>query len=61
MYDATNCIVIGAHETIYQFWTRDGQRKITEHWFGSDRDAIEWFSQNYPNEYRVGVEMRVLD
>lgn len=52
-------IIIGPFTWPYEFWTRDGKTKITDRrLFESDEQAEAWFKENYPIEYKRGVEMR---
>ena len=61
MIEETDCRIIGAHTWPYEFWTKDGKRKIAARLFETDSDAIAWFQINYPSEFRTGAEMRRFD
>lgn len=53
-------IVIGGDgPTRYQFW-RNGH-KLAETDAENDDDAIFWFKTRYPNQYKLGAEMRAFD
>lgn len=55
-------VIIGAFTWPYQFWTRDGKRQIgREMLFESDDEAESWFKEHYPEEYKIGVEMRKFE
>lgn len=52
-------IIIGAFTWPYEFWTRDGKRQICQRrLFESDDEAEQWFKEHYPDDYKIGVEMR---
>jgi len=36
-------------------------RKVADRFFANDKQAVEWFMENYLNEYKHGVEMRCFD
>lgn len=68
--ESVNGIVIGAMLVPYEFWideprreyvTRNGKRRVARGGFENDQQAVEWFKENYPDEYKQGVEMRVWD
>jgi len=65
--DDVNGIVIGEQAHPYHFYTLPNQDPngvvsfITKRWFEYDSEAIEWFKENYPKEYKLGAEMRVYD
>jgi len=72
MVESVNGIVIGQMLVPYEFWideprpeyqNRRGvpKRRVAKNSFENDEQAIEWLKENYPNEYKHGVEMRVWD
>lgn len=69
-----NGIIIGDVTFPYEFWIYEKlhpslpehkefyvNRKIARMSFCNDEEAVTWFKENYPNEYKYGVEMRVFD
>ena len=70
MVEDVNGIVIGDFLVPYEFWIdeprpgyqhRHGKRCVAKKWFENDEQAVEWFKENYPDEYKHGAEMRVWD
>lgn len=69
--EEVNGTVVGPFYKQFEFWviepdpskqTRDGKRRIAKHHCETDEQAIVWFREHYPNEYKAGgVEMRVWD
>jgi hypothetical protein len=67
--DDVRGIIIGGFTFPYEFWTEkkpwgcgiDIPIKIDKRHFSNDEDAIEWFKEKYPEEFKAGVEMRVFD
>lgn len=64
--DDVNGTVIGGFSHPYEFWIDEPyplccKRKVASNWFEDDEEAIAWFKENYPDEYKRGVEMRVWD
>ncbi len=64
--------IIGDVTFPYQFWITEKlhpslpdrytvTRKVADRFFVNDKQAVEWFKENYPNEYKHGVEMRCFD
>lgn len=52
-------VVIGAVTKPYEFWTRDGRRRIGKRrLFESDAEAEEWIKSHFPTDYAQGLEMR---
>lgn len=72
-HEETNAtIIIGACRSPYEFWvdepreeyqTKRGipKRRLDKQWFENDTQAIEWLKENYPAEFKQGVEMRVFE
>jgi uncharacterized protein YeaO (DUF488 family) len=60
--DVVNGIVIGDVNSPYEFWT-EGKTpaRIASNWFKNDEEAIAWFKENYPREFKQGCEMRVFE
>lgn len=65
-------IVIGELTSPYQFWIDEPRperqhktgvptRLVYKGSFRNDEDAIAWFKENYPDEFKHGVEMRAYD
>jgi len=70
LIDETDGIIIGGDWRPYEFWideprkeyqTRNGKRRVAKGEFDNDEQAIAWFKENYPAEFKQGVEMRVWD
>lgn len=70
MIESVDGIIIGQMLVPYEFWideprleyvTRRGKRRIAKNCFENDEEAVAWFKENYPVEYKRGVEMRVWD
>ncbi len=65
--DDVNGIVIGPQLKPYHFYTLPEQSQdgtialIAKNWFEYDSEAIDWFKENYPAEFKAGAEMRVYD
>ena len=73
--ESVNGIIIGEVTFPYEFWIYEKlhpnlpehkeyyvNRRIAGMSFSSDEDALEWFKQEYPDEYLTGkVEMRCFD
>ena len=70
--ESVNGIIIGGDARPYEFWIDEPRpeyqhkrgipkRRVAAKWFLNDEDAIEWFRENYPSEFKHGVEMRVWD
>lgn len=62
--------IIGRYTYPYEFWInedrweyvdKDGKRRVAKGNFENDTQAIAWFKENYPTEFKKGVEMRVWD
>lgn len=61
-------IIIGEMTWPYEFWTEPGKRTsdplphlIAKRHFENDREAVAWFKEHYPAEYKQGAEMRCFD
>ncbi len=69
--DDVRGIIIGGFTFPYEFWTEKKPLgscgidilsvKIDKRHFLNDEDAVEWFKEKYPEEFKAGVEMRVFD
>lgn len=59
--EEVNGTIIGGYSWPYEFWTRDGKDRIARGHFESDEEAVAWFQEKYPAEFKVGAEMRVFD
>lgn len=70
--ESVNGIIIGDITFPYEFWITEKlhpslpdryivNRKVASGHFVNDETAILWFKENYPNEYKHGVEMRVYE
>ena len=70
--DDVDGIVIGDVTFPYEFWIKEPRpewqhkrgvplRKVAGRSFKNDADAVEWFRENYPAEFKQGVEMRCWD
>lgn len=61
--------IIGDITYPYEFWIEEEvsyqskpvSRRIAKSFFRNDTEAVEWFKENYPNEFKHGVEMRAYD
>ena len=53
--------MIGGTGKTYEFWSKDGQRKIAVGWFDNDADAVSWFKLDYPSVFAFGAEMKVFE
>jgi len=51
--------IIGEVTFPYEFW--QGKERICRGSFENDEEAIAWFKENYPKEFKQGAEMRVFD
>ena len=64
-YDETDGTIIGGFFIRYEFWQKHPVfgwlEKVADEYFESDEDAINWFAETHPDEYRRGAEMRVFD
>lgn len=49
--------VIGTVYHAYRFY-QDGRRLTRTMYFVNDDEAEAWLTENYPNEYQAGIEMR---
>ena len=65
--DDVSGIVIGEQLRPYHFYTLPKQSLdgsisvIAKNWFENDAQAIEWFRNKYPDQYKAGAEMRCYD
>jgi hypothetical protein len=70
--ESVNGIVIGAVTFPYEFWIDEPRReyqhktgvptrRVDKGFFENDEQAIAWFKENYPAEFKHGVEMRVFE
>lgn len=70
--DDVNGIIIGDVTFPYEFWIDEPRseyqhkvgipkRRVAKGFFTNDEQAIAWFKENYPAEFRHGVEMRVFE
>lgn len=58
MIEYVDGTVIGTFYHAYRFYYWDGHRLTRTMYFVDDDEAEAWFRENYPDEYKVGVEMR---
>ena len=70
--ESVNGTVIGAITWPYEFWINEPcewlrtkrevpLRRVAKGHFTNDDQAIAWFKENYPKEFKYGVEMRCFD
>jgi len=59
--EEVNGTVIGGFDVPYEFWTRDGMHRLAKGHFETDAEAVAWFQEKYPAEFKAGAEMRVFD
>jgi hypothetical protein len=68
--EVVNGTIIGTYTYPYEFWIEEkrweyvdkgGKRRVAKGNFENDTLAITWFKENYPVEFKQGVEMRVWD
>lgn len=70
--DDVNGIIIGDVTFPYEFWideprpeyqhkTGIPKRQVAKGFFANDDQAVAWFKENYPAEFKHGVEMRVFE
>ena len=70
--ESVNGTVIGAITWPYEFWIEEPReeyqtkrgtpgRRVDKGLFTNDDQAIAWFKENYPKEFKYGVEMRCFD
>lgn len=57
--DDVRGIVVGEMTFPYQFW-KDGRRLGRGH-FASDAEAEAYCKEQFPEEYKTGIEMRAFD
>jgi len=60
MIEEVRGTVIGTIEFPFIFFTvGDDPKPITRiEWFADDAQAVKWFSETYPENYKAGAEMR---
>lgn len=61
MIEHVRSTIIGGEYRYYEFWTCELPRRIDKGYFRNDDDAEQSFKENYPDEYKFGVEMRCWD
>jgi len=68
--DDVDGIIIGQMLVPYEFWIdeprpgyadKNGKRRVAKSSFENDEQAVAWFKENYPAEFKQGVEMRCWD
>lgn len=57
--EEVNGTVVGTFTWPYEFWA--GGRRIAKGLFENDERAVAWFRKNYPEQFKIGVEMRVFE
>ncbi len=57
LVDYVNGTVIGAFTHAYRFY-QNGRRLTRMLYFVDDDEAEAWVEENYPDEYKSGIEMR---
>ncbi len=58
--EVVNGIVIGPFTNRYGFF-RDNRRLFEFKHFENDTQAIAWAKENYPEEFKTGMEMRCYE
>lgn len=58
MREEVDSRIIGGFDFVYRFFTRAGRPLTAFRLFSDDKEAIDWFKENFPDDYKAGAEMR---